>query len=305
MPQHNVKLIINPHADFGRAWHIASDLRPIIDEFGGADWAGTVYPTHAAELAQQAAEDGYELVIAAGGDGTIHEVINGLMQVPIERRPQLGVVPMGSGNDFAHAVGMEIRPEYALRQIFSGEPKWIDVGVWEDDHGRREYYSNVLGIGFDAKALIRTHKITYLHGKMMYTMAALQTILMDHEAPNMRITTDQEDWEQNMLMLVVSNGEREGGSYRVTPEARLDDGYLDYAGIGPVSRFMLLRLLPEVMKGTHGRFSEVRTGKLQRMEIISDRPLMIHNDGETVAGYGMNVRQLTIEVVPGAIQMMV
>ena len=90
MPNRKVKLILNPNADLGRAWHKAADLRPVIEEFGGADWSGTVYPTHAVELARQAAEDGYELIIAAGGDGTVHEVVNGIMQVAASKRPKLG-----------------------------------------------------------------------------------------------------------------------------------------------------------------------------------------------------------------------
>jgi len=98
-----VKIIVNPNADLGRAWQVAADLRPIIDEYGGADWSGTVYPTHASELARQAAEQGYEIIIAAGGDGTVHEVVNGLMQVNREQRPLLGIVPIGSGNDFSHS----------------------------------------------------------------------------------------------------------------------------------------------------------------------------------------------------------
>ncbi len=79
MVSHRVKIIVNPNADLGRAWQTASDLRPIVDEFGGADWAGSVYPTHAIELAREAGEMGYDLVIAAGGDGTAHEVVNGLI----------------------------------------------------------------------------------------------------------------------------------------------------------------------------------------------------------------------------------
>ncbi|UCF26696.1 MAG: acylglycerol kinase family protein, partial [Chloroflexota bacterium] len=80
MPKHNIKLIINPNADLGRAWRWGTDLRSVVEEFGGADWTGTVYPGHAEDLARQAAEDGYEVVISVGGDGTTHEVINGLMQ---------------------------------------------------------------------------------------------------------------------------------------------------------------------------------------------------------------------------------
>jgi hypothetical protein len=96
-----VKIILNPMADMHNAWRVANDLRPIINDYGGADWSGTVYPTHATALAQQAGEQGYEMVIAMGGDGTVHEVVNGLMQLPEGKRPILGVVPVGSGNDFA------------------------------------------------------------------------------------------------------------------------------------------------------------------------------------------------------------
>ena len=131
MPKHNTKLIINPNADLGRAWRWGSDLRSVVEEFGGADWTGTVYPTHATELARQAAEDGYELVISVGGDGTTHEVINGLMQVPEDRRPRLGIVPVGTGNDFASNVGMQTEPAKAMRQVFTGESKFIDIAQIE------------------------------------------------------------------------------------------------------------------------------------------------------------------------------
>src|SRR5512147_1244710 len=127
MAKHKVKLIINPNADLGRAWRWASDLRPVAEEFGGADWTGTVYPTHAIELARQAGEQGYEMVIAAGGDGTVHEIVNGLMQVAPERRPRLGVVPLGSGNDFSHAVNMNSNSALALRQVLTGAPHRVDI----------------------------------------------------------------------------------------------------------------------------------------------------------------------------------
>ncbi len=79
MPKNKIKLIINPNADLGRAWRLGEDLNRVVAEFGGADWSGTVYPTHATQLAMQAADEGYETVVSIGGDGTTHEIINGLM----------------------------------------------------------------------------------------------------------------------------------------------------------------------------------------------------------------------------------
>ncbi len=297
-----VKFIVNPNADLGRAWRMAADLRPIVDEYGGADWAGTVYPTHGIELAHQAALDGYDLIIAAGGDGTAHEVINGLMRIPKEQRPMLGVVPMGTGNDFSHAVGVHPSAPVAMRQIFTGKPRPVDIGKLMDDHGRVEYWGNAVGIGFDAAAVIHVRRFTYLRGYLAYLVALFQTLARHHESARLTVSTDIESWEHDTLMLVLCNGGREGGAFFVSPDARPDDGLYNYAWVERVSRLRIIRLIPEVMRGTHGRFPEVRTGQFRRMELQSDRPLIIHTDGEIFAGFGVDVRQLSVEIQPGAIE---
>ena len=306
MPAHKVKLIVNPNADLGRAWDGAADLRPVIEEFGGADWAGTVYPTHAVELAKRAAEDGYELVIACGGDGTVHEVVNGLMKVPRGKRPRMGVVPLGSGNDFAHAVGLDPTPALALRQAFQGTPRRIDLGVFQIGADRREYFDNALGFGFDTTVTIRSRKLTWLRGFLIYLVAVLQTIILNHEAPGMSVVTDTESWQEESILFVLGNGKREGGGFLVTPDARPDDGLLHYASIRHVSRLKMLRLLPEVMRGTHGNFTkDVRMGVLRRMELHADRPLYIHADGEIISGFGSDVQDVQVELIPAAIEVMV
>lgn len=305
MPKTNVKLIINPNADIGRAWRWASDLRPIVEEYGGADWSGTVYPTHATELARQAAEQGYEMVVAVGGDGTVHEIINGLMDFPAERRPRLGVVPMGSGNDFAHNTGINNSPEIAMRQVFTGERRKIDLGVIKDEHGRQEYWDNTLGIGFDATVTIRSHKLPVLRGFLMYLAAVIQTIMVNYDAPKMQVKTDQEQWAEAMLMIVLCNGQREGGGFYVAPEADNKDGWFNYAAIRKVSRPMMFRLIPEVMRGTHGRFPQVRMGKFQELQLKSEDPLHVHVDGEIFAGFGTNLRELSVNILPQEIEVMV
>ncbi len=304
MPQHKTKLILNPNADMGNAWRLASDLRPVVDEFGGADWSGTVYPTHATELARQAALDGYDLVIAIGGDGTIHEVVNGVMQAPPEKRPRIGIVPMGSGNDFAHSLGMKENPAEALRQILSGAPRKIDLIRVEDDHGRVEYVDNTIGIGFDAIVTIRSRSMPVVRGFLMYLISVLQAIILDHHPVPMTVETDQESWEDNVVMFVICNGPREGGGFLVAPEAVVDDGLLHYAMIGNISRAMMFRLVPEVMNGTHPRFKQVRMGAMKKMSLKASQPLFIHTDGEIFAGFGTDVRGLTLEVITDAIEIM-
>jgi len=305
MLQKQIKLITNPNADLGRAWRTAGDLRHVVDEFGGADWSGTVYPSHAIELARQAGEQGYQLVVAVGGDGTVHEVVNGLMQLPPDRRPRLGVVPMGSGNDFAKAIGISLDPALALRQVLTGKPRRVDIGLYTDDHGRREYWDNTLGIGFDSTVTIRSRKFTYLHGFPLYLAAVLQTILLNHDAIPMHIVTDQETWDEHILMLVLCNGPREGGGFLVAPQALPDDGVYHYASVRRISRLMMLRLLPEVMRGTHGRFSQVKMGQFKKLTLNAERPMPIHMDGEIIAGFGSNIRQISVEIFPGAIEVLV
>ncbi len=301
MPR-KVKLILNPMADMGGAWRVANDLRPIIVEHGGADWSGTVYPTHATELAKQAALDGYDMVIAMGGDGTVHEVVNGLMQVPADKRPVLGVVPVGSGNDFAHSIGVPPRPDHALLQALRGEPSLVDVGLMTDENGRQEYFDNTVGIGFDAVVTIRSHKLPVVRGFLMYLTAVIQTILLNHDPVLMKVETDGENWEQEALMFTLCNGGREGGGFTIAPDAKNNDGIFNYALVKKCSRLMMFRLVPEFMNGTHARFPQIKMGTCQTFSIHADRPMYIHADGEIFTSFGSNLKGLSFEILPKALQ---
>jgi len=295
-----VKIILNPMADMGNAWRVARDLRSITEQHGGVDWSGTVYPGHAIQLAQQAGEQGYDMVIAMGGDGTVHEVINGLMRVPEEKRPVLGVVPVGSGNDFAHGISASQKPTEALTCALDGEASAIDLGLMTDEHGRKEYFDNTLGIGFGAVVTIRSHKLPVLRGFLMYLTAVIQTIILNHNAMAMQIETDDQKWEQSVIYLVICNGPREGGGFLIAPEAKIDDGLFHYAMITNVSRAMMFRIVPEVMKGTHGRFKQVRMGSCKKFTLSADRPLYIHADGEIFTGPGTDLRKVSFEILPHA-----
>jgi len=296
-------IILNPNADVGHAWRRIADLRPLAEEIAGRDlhWTGTVYPTHATELAMRAAEDGFARVVAVGGDGTVHEVVNGLMRVPPEKRPVLGVVPLGSGNDFAYGVGLPSSPHEALPIALTAPPRAIDVMRVTDEHGREEFCDNSLGIGFDAIVTIRSHQLPVVRGFAMYLTAVLQTTLLDHHPLHARFESDRETWETDLLMFVAGNGPREGGGFLTTPDAKPDDGILHYAAIGGVSRPVLLKLVYEVLQGTHTTDPRVRMGAFRRLRVETDRPMQIHLDGEIFAGFDSHVRQLEVEVLPHAL----
>jgi diacylglycerol kinase (ATP) len=303
MPR-KVKLILNPMADLGRAWKTANDLRPIAQEFRGElTWSGTVYPTHAIELAKQAAEEGYDLVVALGGDGTVHEVMNGLMQVPEYKRPTMGIVPMGSGNDFAYSMGITQKAAHALAHALKTEKtQTIDIGVMTDEHGRREYFDNTLGIGFDAVVTIRSHKLPIVKGFLMYFTAVIQTILLNHDPAKVQIETETEKWEDSVLMVTLCNGQREGGGFMLSPKSKIDDGKLEFVTVNKVSRAMMFRLVPEFLNGTHMRFKQIRMGEFKKLNLVSDRPLYIHADGEIFTSFGSNLRKVNFEILPRALK---
>jgi diacylglycerol kinase (ATP) len=302
MPR-KVKIILNPMADMRNAWQVARDLRAITEEYGYADWSGTVYPGHAIQLAKQAGEQGYDMVIAMGGDGTVHEVVNGLMQIPEYKRPLLGVVPVGSGNDFAHAIKVPMQSDHALDHALKGEPSPIDLGLMTDEHGRKEYFDNTLGIGFDAVVTIRSHKLPILRGFLMYLTAVIQTILLNHDPAHVQIETDTETMEENVLMTTLCNGGREGGGFMLSPDSNMTDGIMEYLLVRKVSRGMMFRLVPEFMNGTHRRFTkQIRTGTCKKFTMNSDRPLYIHADGEILTSFGSNLRKVNFEILPNALK---
>jgi YegS/Rv2252/BmrU family lipid kinase len=296
------KLIFNPIANLGRAWPVVSSLRPIVNEYGNADWAGTVYPTHATELARQAGEEGYDRVIAMGGDGTMHEVINGLMQLPLEKRPRLGVVPIGSGNDFSHAVGISSKPEEAMRQVLSGTPHKLDIARMTDNHGRSEYWANAVGIGFDAIVTINSRKVPVLKGFGIYLAAVIKTIMLDYENFIITARIDGQEWQREVFLLALCNGPREGGGFHVAPGATPDDGWLNYLSMEKMSRLNMFITLPQVMNGTHLHHPRANFGRFKKMELHSNRPLYIHTDGEIFAAPPAGVNALTVEILEGQIE---
>jgi len=298
-------LIFNPMADRGRSGQQASDLRAMVDEMGGADWQGTEYPAHATEIAAQAALQGYQTIVALGGDGTVHEIVNGLMKIEAAHRPRLGIVPMGSGNDFAGGAGIQMNQQEAMRRVFTGTPKPVDVARIQDGTGRTEYFDNTLGIGFDAAINIRSRSIQSLQGFMMYLTATLLTIARDFAAPHMKVTYDGGTLDEPLMMITVGNGPREGGGFLTTPESKMDDGLLDFVYIRPVSKVRMLQLVPKVMNGTHVKEKEVKIAQTTKLVVDADRALPIHADGELFAPYEADVRHVEITLMPGAIQVIV
>lgn len=297
-----IKLIFNPIANLGRAQELAGPLRAIVSNNGSGEWIETGYHHHATELARQAAEAGCDLVIALGGDGTVHEVMNGLMQAQVARRPSLGVVPIGSGNDFSFVMGMPTDPTAALQQVMAGKPRQVDIGQVQTRDGHTEYFTNALGIGFDTLVTIHSRKIPIVKGFAIYLAAVLQTIFFDYRKFHLKVNMDGQAWEDTLHMLVLCNGKREGGGFLVAPEGDPADGIFEFSAVRKISRLRMLQTLPYFIKGTQNSLRHVSSGRFHTMEIQSDQPLPLHADGEILDDPGLETDWLSIKILPGALE---
>lgn len=302
-----IKVILNPWADRGRA----AELKEPIEQWGRQYGEIEVVPTEtagdAAVLAATAARAGHDVIAAAGGDGTVNEVLNGLLAATEGirgQRPALGLIPIGSGNDYAHGLGLMAPPQAAVQRLFLGERRHLDAAEVVDGYGRRQFACNGIGIGFDAAIAIENLKIRHLYGFPAYMLATLRTILFGYRMPQLQIWFDGELVEQGALLLAVGIGPQVGGGFRITPDARFDDGLLDSCLVEPVGRLTMLAMLLRVMRGTHvsARFVEMRRNR--KIRVVSDLPLPIHLDGEIYATLADGVQEVTVTCLPNVLPLM-
>jgi len=300
-----VKVILNPRSGQGRAREQTGMIDTLGQRYGDLDIVPTQRPGHAVELAAAAASEGYDLVAAAGGDGTVHEVICGLMGDGDRATLPLGIIPIGSGNDLAYGLGIREKPEEAVQRVFTGTRRAIDLGRVVDDRGRATVFHNNLGIGFDAIVVMRTETISRIQGFLMYLTAVLQTIAFYYETPYMEMTFDGQPVNQRALFLYAGVGPRGGGGFLMTPDARWDDDRIDTCLCNPVGRLTMLAMLTRVMKGTHVTSPHVTMRRSHTITARSSSPMPIYVDGEMFAYPRDGVHEVTITSVPAAVEVMV
>jgi diacylglycerol kinase (ATP) len=262
----------------------------------------------AAELAEAAARSGRGAIIAVGGDGVVHEVANGLMRASgDEPTIPLGVVPAGTGNDFVKMLGMAVgRPEEAIRRILAAEPRAVDIGKvvaaeMEEGPAGAWYFTNGIGLGFDAQVAVHASRIRRLRGILVYAAALVRT-LRDLRNPHFRICVDDHEViDRALILATIANGPCHGGSFWLAPGARLDDGALDVLVADARSVREVIPLIPGVMRGRHLTARGVRVLHGTRVEVRSDELLPIHADGEIMA---RGVRSLSIRLLPGRLRVL-
>jgi YegS/Rv2252/BmrU family lipid kinase len=289
-------VVFNPKANRGTVSRLLPELERCLALHGQADLIQTTRQGEAGELAAQAAEQGYQRIVAAGGDGTVNEIVNGYLSYAGPGDPVvLGIVPVGSGNDLAWTIGLSPDLETSCARVFTGERKQIDVGRITDESGRSRYFCNGVGIGFDGTVAREVHKITWAGGFTKYLIGLARTFIFYYEAPPMTIRFGDREIVDEIMMLTVSSGKRHGGGFIITPEATLDDGSLDLCIVRRLGRLGILQLIPKFLKGTHVEDDRVQMDRGERVIVEVPHGLATHLDGEIFAEAA---RWLDIEVLP-------
>jgi len=260
-------------------------------------------PGHAIQLAAQAASKDYDVVVAVGGDGTINEVVNGLMLGRAEGKsqPALGLISIGTGNDLIFGLDQEQNIDRTCNLIAYGKRRKIDIGhIVTDDLPDGRYFANGLGIGFDAAGGILAEKIKWPRGFLAYLIAALQNIFIYYTAPTLEIILDEEIINMPTLLLSVMNGRRVGGGFLTAPEALLNDGLFDLCIAEEVGRGRMLTLLPRFLQGTQINEPEIHMKRVAKLKINAVHGAMsIHTDGEIICSAS---KEATIKILPLALE---
>ncbi len=290
------KVILNPYSNRWGAQARAGEVQQILRSLGyDFDFVATEGPGHGAILAREAMEQGYDPIVAAGGDGAISEVVNGMV-VNGMAQATLGIIPLGSANDYAYQLGIPLGDlEAACRLLVNARHiRQLDLG-----QANQYVFMNDFIVGLGAIANMEAAKIKYLRGSTLYIAGALKAILKA-QWPRVGFAWDGGVMEKRpILMSYISIGYRTGGVYYFSPHAQQDDGLLDFLVADARSRINVFRLLPSTMNGTHIHASGVYYHQCTWVDIDSDDPLPMLVDGEIKTDAPTQVR---VRIHPGAIR---
>ena len=299
--RHHV-IIYNPAAAQGHAGERLEEVRAALTA-AGLDFTLrlTEGAGHATDLASEAAADGKtDVVVAAGGDGTANEVINGLMRAT-GARPAIGVLCIGRGNDFAYGVGIPTEVAGGIEVLQAGAEVPLDVGFLrcgDDPDGR--YFGNGIGVGFDTIVGLEAAKLKWIRGFTAYLVAAFKTLLFYYKTPRLRMEIDSMPVVQECVQVSIMNGQRLGGAFFMAPDALTGDGKFDLCIAGKPKRGQMLGILLKYMKGSQAESEHITTGRAQSVVINAEEGTMpVHADGETICLAGTD---LAVECLPAALR---
>jgi YegS/Rv2252/BmrU family lipid kinase len=280
-------LIVNLIAGQGHCKEIFPQVKAELDRRGlDYDLHITNEPLEAIDITQMVIEAGFTHVVAMGGDGTINEVANGILNSKTSY--PLGVIPAGNGNDFVRMTGIPADPMHAIDTLVSGEERTIDLGHIVGDR----YFINGLGIGIDAQVARDVLKMERLRGTTAYLYAAIKEVIRFKAFPVKLTGTDWTE-DREFISLGIANNKYAGGGFKLADITAIEDF---------PSRFKRLINLPKARKGTHLKLNEVHYHQDRSVTVSSTAKLIAHIDGEV---YRLPKSPFEVAVAPKALQVIV
>ncbi|MCD6330088.1 MAG: diacylglycerol kinase family lipid kinase [Candidatus Cloacimonetes bacterium] len=269
------KIILNPFAGKGKAFKSARSIEKCFKKFNMPyEMMLTNCSRQAIDFAHEAVIQGVENIIAAGGDGTINEVVNGIMKSGYPENVNLGIIPIGGGNDFAKNLDLSHKLRDIIQVIKEHHVQLVDIGQIED-----YYFINTLGVGFDAQVAISYTKNKWLNGFPGYIYAVMKALIRK-DSYYVTLTINGETFTQDALFVTVGNGICCGGRFHLTPDAKIDDEKFDFCIIDKLSRRKIFKFIPKAVKGTHTELPVAHLYKGREILIEAQRDLPLYLDGE-------------------------
>lgn len=292
-----IKVILNPYANRWGARSKAPAVQAALQAAGfQPDLIMTTKPKQATHETMLAVSAGYEAVISAGGDGTLNEVVNGLIRAAGDGPTiPLGILPIGTGNDFNDMAGLPRDLESAVKILAGGKTRQVDAGRVND-----HFFHNNCAVAMEPMVTIENTKITRLSGNSRYVVALIKA-LIKLQAWQMKISWDGGGYEGPTYLLSVCNGPRTGGIFYMAPQADSSDALFDYVLAPEVSKLEVLTILPRLFKGSHIHHPKITYGRTSQLTIHSTPGTPIHADGEVLAE---SVSDVQYTILPGKITLL-
>jgi YegS/Rv2252/BmrU family lipid kinase len=259
-----------------------------------------LHTTNASDSAGIGQQTGGDLILCLSGDGTVHDVLQGLMRRPQQERPALCVLPLGSGNDIARTFSIPNVPARALAALAQGRLQATDVGCCLCDNERRVYFLETLSFGVDAAVAFKTielRKRTQHRESPLYARAAIDAIIHDLHVNRFHYQIDQQTMTDDLLIMAIQNGPTYGGGFKIAPRARIDDGLLNVCTAGSLNPLTALYYLARLKSGRHERLKGICTYEAKHILVEPQGIVPAQVDGEILAA-----ARYEITPVPNAIE---
>jgi diacylglycerol kinase (ATP) len=299
------KVIVNPAAGAGKTGKLWPRIMSTFKGHGlRFEHDLTEGPGHAIELAKAAGKNGYDMVISVGGDGTIHEIVNGLYASGNIKDNMLGIVSTGTGGDYIRTTGTPHNYEDGCRRFLQPQKRTVDLGVVEyQKNGSRaeRLFVNFAGMGIDSEIVRRTTQQYKKLGSLPSYLLGMFVSLVKYKNHKVSITIDGKTQESRILTVIMNNGKYGGGGMYTAPQADLADGFLDVMVAGDLSKPDFLWSLPRLYKGTHLTHPKVESQKAKEIEVKSlGERLFLQADGELLGEVPARFR-----ILPAALNIIV